>query len=68
MNSSEVSVGGWILSIILSCIPVVGIICLIIWAIGNSGKKNWAIAQLILIVVIYALSFFAYRSFMAAFI
>ena len=61
------SVGSWILSFILSAIPLVGFILLLVWSFGNDTKshptfRNWARAQLILeviavvvIVVLYAM-------------
>lgn len=47
---TTVSIGNWIGSIVLAAIPLVGLICLLVWAFGGStikSKKNWAIAMLI---------------------
>ncbi|WP_196805038.1 hypothetical protein [Butyrivibrio sp. VCB2006] len=44
------SVGDWVLTIFLTCIPCVGLILLFVWAFGsntNKSKANWAKAQLI---------------------
>ena len=49
-----ISVGGWILTLIVASIPVINIIMLIIWALGTGGnenRKNYAIAQLILTLI-----------------
>jgi len=51
---STVSIGNWIGSIILTAIPIVNLICLLVWAISGStikSKKNWAIAMLIFMAV-----------------
>ena len=57
-NSSEerepVKTGEWVLTIFISCIPIVGLIMLLVWAFGNGtnpNKANWAKAQLIWAVV-----------------
>ena len=59
-KTEEMSVGSWIGTLILSAIPVVGFICLIVWAVSSSqeklARKNWAIAQLILVIVVTVLS------------
>ena len=45
------SIGDWMITILLTFIPLVGFIMLIVWAAGGSptkpSRKNWAIAQLI---------------------
>ncbi len=48
------TIGNWIVTMILMVIPVVNLIMLIVWAAGtndNPNRKNWAIAQLIFIAV-----------------
>ena len=55
----EMTVGGWIGTLIITCIPIVNIIMLIVWAAGSSGpksRKNWAIAQLIITAIVIVLS------------
>jgi hypothetical protein len=45
------SVGGWIVTLLLMVIPVVNIIMIIVWAASsgeNPNRKNWAIATLIM--------------------
>lgn len=57
------SIGNWIVTMILAMIPVVNIIMFIVWAASSSenpNRKNWAIAQLIFIgigIVLYILLF-----------
>lgn len=60
------SVKDWAISIIITMIPLVGLIILCIWAFGNKeineNKKNWAkalvfiqIATIIIVGIIYAI-------------
>lgn len=54
-KAADMSVGAWIGTLILSMIPIVSIICLIVWAVSKSpekrSRKNWAIAQIVLILI-----------------
>ena len=50
----------WLLTLIISAIPCVGLVFLIIWAVGNgeyTARKTFAQAYLIVMVVIYVISF-----------
>lgn len=52
MVKSNKSIGGWILTHILTAIPLVGLIMLFVWAFGEETKadptfRNWARTQLI---------------------
>ena len=55
----EMGIGNWIVTLIITVIPVVGFIMLIVWAVGGSPKfparRNWAIAQFIIMAVFIAL-------------
>jgi len=68
MNNEEMTLGQWIGTIVLTCIPCVNIIMLIIWAAGaeNINKKRWAQAQLIVAAVVLVLSFVTSAVFGAA--
>ena len=47
---SPISIGNWIISLILTMIPIVNIIMLFVWAFSNGTnptKANWAKAALI---------------------
>ncbi|MBQ7464119.1 MAG: hypothetical protein IJS86_04585 [Lachnospiraceae bacterium] len=62
-NETPVSVGDWILTIFLTCIPLVGIIMLFVWAFGGGNaksKSNWAKAQLIWMLIGLVLSIVFY--------
>ncbi len=56
-------VGDWMLTLFLSCIPVIGFILLLIWAFGggNKSKANWAKATLIWMVIgiVFSIIFFS---------
>ena len=55
---TPVSMGDWIVSLILCCIPCVNIIMLFVWAFSKTepkSKSNWAKAQLIFVGVILVL-------------
>ena len=62
-QDTDMSVGSWIGTLILSAIPIVGFICLIVWAVSSSpekrSRKNWAIAQFTLIVVAFTILMYA---------
>ena len=63
-QETDMSVGSWIGTLILSAIPVVGFICLIVWAVSSSpekrSRKNWAIAQFILQLIVIAIGILVY--------
>lgn len=63
-TTTDMSVGAWIGTLILTCIPIVNLICLIVWAVSSSpekrSRKNWAIAQLVVILIGIVLSVFLY--------
>lgn len=53
------TIGEWIVTFIISYIPLVGIIMLFVWAFGDGthpSKKTWAQAALIMAVVAIILS------------
>ena len=65
----QMSVGDWIVTYLLMCIPIIGIIMLFVWAFGGDtqpSKKTWAQATLIWAVVITVLWFLVLGSMMAA--
>lgn len=53
-NRAVVSIGDWIVTMILMAIPLVNFIMLLVWAFSSStpkSKSNWAKASLIFMVV-----------------
>ena len=68
-QSQTMSVGDWIVTMIISFIPLVGIIMLLVWAFGSNtppSKANWAKALLIFSLVFMVLGFL-FASSLAAF-
>ncbi|MBR5421802.1 MAG: hypothetical protein IK115_11710 [Lachnospiraceae bacterium] len=53
-TETPVSVGDWVLTILLMCIPCVNFVLLFVWAFGSNtakSKSNWAKATLIWILI-----------------
>jgi len=60
---NEVSIGEWVITILIASLPLIGLIMLFVWAFGdaaNPSKKNWAIATLIwfAIAIVLGILFF----------
>lgn len=54
------SVGEWIITLIVTALPLIGIIMLFVWAFGSeqgTSKSNWAKAGLIMYAVLIVLGF-----------
>ena len=67
-NTSTVSTGDWIVTLLLMCIPFVNFIMLFVWAFGSStpvSKANWAKAQLIFMLIGIILLILFYGSIIA---
>ncbi|WP_296080448.1 hypothetical protein [uncultured Eubacterium sp.] len=55
-TTEVMSIGSYILMFVLSAIPVVNIICWIVWLVSpntNKNKKNFIWAQIIMVAVAY---------------
>ena len=53
------SVGDWLITYLVTCIPLIGFIMLFVWAFGDGNqqsKKTWAQATLLWIVIVFFLS------------
>ena len=65
-TTTDMSVGAWIGTLILTCIPIVNLICLIVWAVSSSpekrSRKNWAITQFVVILIGIVLSIVLYAA------
>lgn len=64
------SVGDWLITLIVSAIPIVNLIMLFVWSFSRSthpSKANWAKATLILIAIIIVLYIILFAIFGAAF-
>ena len=54
-----VSVGDWILTLIIFCIPIVGFIMMLVWAFGGTSsvsKRNYCRACLFFVILAVVLS------------
>ncbi len=52
------SVKNWLVTLLLTALPLVGIVMLFVWAFGsneNENRQNWAKAQLIFAAIIIGL-------------
>ena len=59
-NTPSVSLGGWLITFLILCIPIVGIVMLFVWSYGNSNpihpsKKTWAQAMLVWLLILTVL-------------
>ena len=62
---TPISVGEWVITIIIIAIPIVGFIMLFVWGFGSNtqpSKANWAKATLIMIGISIVLSFLFFGS------
>lgn len=58
--NKEMTMGKWLLTLLIISIPCVNIIMLLVWAFGNGdypARKTFAQAYLIYLVVVFVLSF-----------
>ena len=65
---TPISVGEWVITIIIIAIPIVGFIMLFVWGFGSNtqpSKANWAKATLIMIGISIVLSFLFLGSLLA---
>lgn len=59
MEKKELSLGGWVATLIIAMIPIVNIIMLFVWGFSANeynGRKQWARAQLIISAISIVLS------------
>ena len=63
------TVGDWIINFLLLIIPIIGLIFLIIWANDDTNlvRKNWAVATLIWMAILFVLILIFYSLIFAAF-
>lgn len=57
-NEKVTSIGEWVITLIVTGIPVVGLIMLFVWAFGSdqgTSKSNWAKAALIMYAIVIVL-------------
>ncbi len=69
-ESMPVSLGDWIITLIVLCIPIVNIVMLFVWGFSagtQPSKRNYCRAALIMMVVMFVLYFLLIMTFGAAF-
>jgi hypothetical protein len=67
-QSPTVSVGDWLVTYLISFVPVIGFIMLFVWAFSSStppSKANWAKAALVVMVIFMVLGGLFASSLMA---
>ena len=70
-TAKVMSLKDWVISLIISVIPVVGFVMLLVWAFSDSvnpNKKNWSRAMLIMYIIGIALYVLFVVLFMGAII
>lgn len=58
MDTSPMSMGDWLLTILAAMIPCAGLVLYIVWAFGSTGnvnRRNFCRAQLIIMAVVFVL-------------
>ncbi|MGE5683069.1 MAG: hypothetical protein ACM34K_19580 [Bacillota bacterium] len=67
--NNTVTTGDWFLTMLITAIPLVGLIMLFVWAFGggtNPSKQNWAKAALIWMLVSVVLGVLFFGAIFAA--
>lgn len=67
-NTEVMTMGEWVITLIVGAIPCVGLIMLFVWAFGNGNenRKNFCRAQLIVSAIVTVLFVIIYVVFFAA--
>ena len=68
-NEAPISVGDWVVTILVTTLPIIGIIMLFVWGFGSGtpiSKANYAKAALIWVAISIVLSFLFFAIFGAA--
>ena len=58
-DQKPMSVGDWLITVIILALPLIGLIMLFVWGFGSSGninRRNYCRATLILALIIFALT------------
>ena len=70
-NNQAVKVGDWVITLLITAIPLIGFVMLFVWAFGsntNPSKANWAKAAIIMYAIVIALYILFSVLFGAAFL
>jgi len=68
-NKSVMSMGEWLITLIVMVIPCVNIVMMLVWGFGsgNENRKNFCRASLIMIAIQAVLAIIGYSIFAASF-
>ncbi|WP_391118907.1 hypothetical protein [Psychrobacillus sp. L3] len=68
-TASEMSVGDWLITMLIMIIPIVNIVMLFVWGFGNADpRRNYARASLIWMAISIVLVILFYGAMFALFI
>lgn len=69
-NKSVMSLGEWLITLIVMIIPCVNIVMMLVWAFGsgNENRKNFCRASLIMTAIQTVLAIICYAVFAASFL
>ena len=65
-NEAPISVGDWVVTILITALPIIGLVMLFIWGFGSGtpvSKANYAKAALIWLAISIVLSFLFFALF-----
>lgn len=65
------SIKDWFITLLITAIPLVGLIMLIVWALGddsNINRRNYAKASLLWIIIMFVIAFILYITIFATII
>jgi glucan phosphoethanolaminetransferase (alkaline phosphatase superfamily) len=68
-NKSVMTMGDWLITLLIMLVPCVNIIMMLVWAFGNGNenRKNFCRASLIMQVILSVLGFILYAIFASIF-
>jgi len=68
-NVPVMSTKDWVITLLISGIPIVGIVMIFVWAFGdnaNPNKANWAKAALLMVLIVIGIYILFFAVFGAA--
>lgn len=70
-KAPKMSVSDWLITFLITAIPIVGVVMLFVWAFGsndNTIRSTWAKANLIMVLIVIAIYSIFIMVFGAAFL
>ncbi len=68
-NNDVISTGNWFVTLLITAIPLIGIIMLFVWGFSdgtNPNKKNWARAALIWVAIVIVINIVMFAGMMGS--